>query len=222
MSSDVWGFLPSLRADLGIDPGSASSQLFSDHLDLLDRWNAVVTLSTITDRHEQAIKHVYDSLQLAGLIDESVHELADVGTGGGFPGGPLGVAFKRLSLTFIEKDSAKCRYLEVLSKRLGLNAAVLCESSTNVAATGARFDLVVSRALISPMETLGLVLPLVVQGGRAALMLGPSAKEQTGQLGELAKTLGCDLEEVIEYELPEGFGDRLILSFRRASTDEVR
>ncbi len=134
MSSDVWGFLPSLQADLGIDLGSASAQLFSDHLDLLDRWNAVVTLSTITDRHEQAIKHVYDSLQLAGLIDESVHELADVGTGGGFPGGPLGVAFKRLSLTFIEKDSAKCRYLEMLSKRLGLNAKVLCESSINVAA----------------------------------------------------------------------------------------
>jgi len=222
MSSGVWGFLPSLQTELGIDLDSASNQLFSDHLDLMDRWNSVVTLSTITDRHEQAIKHVYDSLQLAGLIDDSVRELADVGTGGGFPGGPLGVAFKHLSLTFIEKDSAKCRFLEVLSKRLGLNATVLCESSTNVAKAGARFDLVVSRALISPEETLGLVLPLVAQGGRAAVMLGPSAKEHMGRLEDIARTLGCELDEVIEYELPEGFGERLILSLRRVRTDEVR
>ena len=55
--------------------------------DLLIEWNKKINLTRITEKEDVYLKHFYDSLTLAKVIDLSTKEtLCDVGTGAGFPG----------------------------------------------------------------------------------------------------------------------------------------
>jgi 16S rRNA (guanine527-N7)-methyltransferase len=90
------------------------------YADLLADWNArhnLVAKSTLPDIWH---RHLWDSAQLAPLIPETAHTLADLGSGAGFPGLVLAAMRPELKVTLHEATTKKCAFLQAAADRMGL------------------------------------------------------------------------------------------------------
>jgi 16S rRNA (guanine527-N7)-methyltransferase len=94
----------------------------------------------------------------------------DVGSGAGFPGLVLGIAFPETRFVLWEPQARRAGFLELLVLTLGLSVGVLRERLTADAAPQA--DVVVARALEDPQRALPLLPRLVVDGGAALVAAG--------------------------------------------------
>ncbi|EDP73016.1 RsmG family class I SAM-dependent methyltransferase [Hydrogenivirga sp. 128-5-R1-1] len=98
-------------------------ELFDKYLSFYLKWNNVYNLSSIRKKEEIVKKHFFDSLTLVKLFEKTNIELrnkevADFGSGAGFPGVPLKIYYEDLiNLSLIEAVQKKCIFLEMLKKR---------------------------------------------------------------------------------------------------------
>jgi 16S rRNA (guanine527-N7)-methyltransferase len=95
--------------------------LFKKYLNFLKEWNRKFNLTAIKKDSDAVSYHFEDSLNLAKLVDcKDLKSIADVGSGGGFPGVPLKILYPHLKLVLIEVNGKKVRFLEKLVIELGL------------------------------------------------------------------------------------------------------
>ena len=109
--------------------------------------------------------HFIDSLIVANYIDlTTIKSIADVGTGGGFPGIPLKILYPHLSMTLIEVTEKKIRFLENVVAQLGLSSVeiVNLDWRTFLRKTSSPIDLFVSRASLHSDELLKMFKPSCV------------------------------------------------------------
>ncbi len=145
---------------------------FSLYAQELLRWNKVHNITAVKDFKGIVLKHFLDSLTLVKCfeklnLDPVGKSVADVGSGGGFPGVPLKLYYKDLNLTLIESSSKKCSFLEYLKVRLKESWRVECKRAENVEG---KFNIVVARALgpfedVAPLlESLSLGWVFILKG----------------------------------------------------------
>ena len=88
---------------------------------LLVEWNQKINLTRIIDKEEVYLKHFYDSLTIAKVIDlNEVETLCDVGTGAGFPGIVLKIFYPHLKITLVDSLQKRVNYLNEVIKDLDL------------------------------------------------------------------------------------------------------
>ena len=151
---------------------SEQIQLFRVYHRELMCWNQRMNLTAIVEHDEVQIKHFLDSLTPSLVIADSVKacgRVADIGSGGGFPGVPLKVAFPGIHLTLLDSVAKKNVFLDHLVEVLEITDVEVCTGRAEDLAFDSRlresFDVVVSRG-VAPMRILmELTLPYCRVGG---------------------------------------------------------
>lgn len=168
MSTGPIDRLPELEREYGVTLGPAQREQVTAYLELLERWNRRMNLTAIRDRGEQLRLGFMESFWVAQTFLEEGTALADVGSGGGFPGIPLKIYRPSLRVVLLESMGKKAVFLKEACRRLGLECEVACGRAEEYEGWEG-VEIAVLRALKPSPALLGL---LARQGVRLLLLQG--------------------------------------------------
>ena len=134
----------------------------ASYVDLLRKWNATINLVSAADLSLIWPRHIEDSLQLGSIAGPLPPRAIDMGSGAGFPGLILAIAFG-IEVDLIEQDQRKAAFLREAVMVTGANARVHAMKIERVKLPPA--PLVVSRALAPLTTLLRLAKPLLTEDG---------------------------------------------------------
>jgi 16S rRNA (guanine527-N7)-methyltransferase len=118
------------------------------YIRILLHWNEKVNLTAIRDPLEILYRHFCESMHAAVAVPVENGRLADVGSGGGFPGLPLKIIRPDLRVFLVESNLKKATFLAEVIRELGLNdTQVLVRRYEELHEEIAPLDYVCSRAL---------------------------------------------------------------------------
>ena len=180
------------------------------HLEMIVEANRHFNLTRIVDAREAAIKHVVDSLLPWRLI-EGAGEVADAGSGAGFPGIPLALVLPETRFTLLESTGKKARFLESVVRELALrNVEVRAERAEQWLKTH-RVAIVTARAVAPLVRAAVLFAPALRGGARVLLYKGPDAAAEIGEAAAETAKRRLRLRIIERYELPDALGTRSIV-----------
>ncbi len=151
-------------AELGL-PAEGLAAPLEKYIRELELFNAVFDLvgaesGTDAGRSDLVVRHILDSLapwrhidalsravsaRLGEAAAEAPVTIADAGSGAGFPGIPLAIAFPNIKFTLVERMSKRCAFLENVVAICALANVTVLNSEVEDAPEGA-FDVVAFRA----------------------------------------------------------------------------
>lgn len=190
--------------ELGLTLDAAARGAIDGHVRLLLSWNDAINLTSIRDAPAIAVRHVLDSLTAAApLRERGVTELADLGSGGGFPGLPLAVAIPATRTLLVESIAKKARFLEtvIAATGVGERAAVHAARAEELAADGRereRWPAVTARAVGDLAELVELSFPLLRPAGVLVAWKRGDIGAELRSAGRAIATLGGGDVDVLE------------------------
>jgi 16S rRNA (guanine527-N7)-methyltransferase len=125
------------------DLSAGQIDLLQSHYELLVRWNRTLNLTAIRTMEEAVERHYCESVFLAVHLPPGPLRIADIGSGGGFPGFPVAVLRPDCSVTLIESHRRKVVFLREATRALP-NVRVLPVRGEQVTEV---FDHAISRAV---------------------------------------------------------------------------
>jgi 16S rRNA (guanine527-N7)-methyltransferase len=146
----------------------------------LERWLGALLatpgLTAVRDLDDARRVHLEEALTAVGLVEEG--PVVDVGSGGGSPGLPLAAVLPEARFELLESHRRTCEFLEEVSRPFP-NVSVVCARAEEHGRGSGRdaYQTAVTRALAPPPVAAEWCLPLLAEGGRAVLFVGPSADE---------------------------------------------
>ena len=223
MTSEVLEQLRVQCNDWGIELDASQLKLLSAYADLLSRYELANVIGT-RDRDQIITEHFVDSLSCLAATAAQWHgSLIDVGTGGGLPGVPLGIACPNLHVILLEATEKKVRFLEYVKTKLELENLTVLHARAEAAGRESRYraasDLATARALAALPVVLEYCAPLVRTGGKVLALKGQLQEGELSRGVAAAHKLGAELSEtlVLNYrpQLPQK--ERRLIVFDKVS-----
>lgn len=201
-----------LRDNLGLSIDEKQDAQFRAYYDFLIEYNRKTNLTRITDEREAIFKHFLDSLLLTRSLDFSdIRSMCDMGSGAGFPGIPIKIAFPHMELTLIDSLGKRVRFLDLLTDHLGLKSVEVVSGRIEDVAKKRQkaFDVVTARALGHTAIVSEMGLPMVKVNGHLIIMKGNSYQEELDESRRTITILGGRIKDIHQEELPESYGTRV-------------
>ncbi len=194
---------------LKVDLTEEKLEKLNKFYNLLIEWNKKINLTRIEEEDEVYLKHFYDSLTIAKVVDLSeIKTLCDIGTGAGFPGIVLKIFYPNLKITLIDSLKKRVNYLNEIIKDLGLD---------NIEAIHVRgedykgqYDVVTSRAVANIEKLLGYTMHLVSPTGIFVAMKGDIEKELTLDVKKKIEKK-YKIEKIEKFLLPKENSNRSLV-----------
>jgi 16S rRNA (guanine527-N7)-methyltransferase len=154
------------------------------YMEMLLAWNEKVNLTAIRDPLEVLYRHFCESMYATAAVPLGTGRLADVGSGGGFPGLALKVARPELQVFLIESNVKKATFLAEVVRELGLaDTRVLVGRYEELGDEIAPLDFVCSRALGEFDKFLGWARSERVAASQAILWIGGRDIDEVKKIG---------------------------------------
>lgn len=213
--------------ELGISLNDIQKDQFVQFYEYLVEKNKVMNLTGITEFEEVLTKHFLDSLACVKAVDlTKFRNFIDIGTGAGFPGIPLKIAFPHLSACLLDSLKKRVNFLEESFALLKLTNITGIHGRAEEFAKNKvyreQYDLCVSRA-VSNLATLSeYCLPYVKKGGCFVSYKSGSVKEEADSAKKAVEILGGKIKEIVYFQLPDSEIQRSLVVIEKIKNTPAR
>ena len=194
---------------IGIELTDKQVEQFIRYYELLVEWNSFMNLTGITEYEDVVIKHFADSLSLVKSIDLNQKlSMIDIGTGAGFPGIPLKIAYPHLKVTLLDSLQKRIKFLDEVVMQLGLKDVETihgrAEDYAKPDKLREKYDLCVSRAVANLSTLSEYCLPFVKLDGKFISYKSEKLSEELENAKKAIFILGGKFNKQVDFTLNDG------------------
>lgn len=202
--------------NLGITLSDTQIEQFMIYYEYLIEKNKVMNLTGITEFEDVMIKHFVDSLAVVKAVDMSrINTLLDLGTGAGFPGIPLKIAFPHVEMVLLDSLNKRINFLKGLIEKCRLEKITAIHGRAEEYAKQKEyresFDLCVSRAVANLSSLSEYCIPYVKLNGQFISYKSGNIDIELKEAERAINLLGGKKQEVIRFQLPGSDIDRSLV-----------
>lgn len=195
-----------------------NSNKFDLYYKELTAYNDKVNLTAITGKYDVFTKHFLDSILPVDEIPNN-SKLIDIGAGAGFPGLPLKIVRPDINLTMVDSLSKRVTFLNYICEKLDVKSNNIHDRAEEFAIKHREsYDIAVARAVAKLNTLVEYLLPLVKIGGTVIAYKGSNYKDELDEAENAIGMLGGTVEKIINFTLPNDFGERNIIIIKKINS----
>lgn len=206
--------------NIGIALDELQLQQFQDFYELLIEKNKVMNLTSITGEDEVIDKHFIDSLTCNRIMDMGqVQSVIDIGTGAGFPGIPLKIAYPHTDFVLLDSINKRVRFLNEVIDMLHLKKIQAVHGRAEDLARKpefrGKFDLCVSRAVANLSTLSEYCIPFVRVNGFFISYKAQKGLDEINESDHCMKELGSKIMQTDEFKLTDQDSNRVLIKIKK-------
>jgi 16S rRNA (guanine527-N7)-methyltransferase len=216
---------------LGIEISELQMNQFDLYYETLIEWNQFMNLTGITEYEDVLIKHFADSVAINKAIENlnitqnestffnSELKIIDVGTGAGFPGIPLKIAFPEIKVCLLDSLNKRVKFLDEVIQKLQLTNIHAVHGRAEEFARNAdyreQYGLAVSRAVANLASLTEYCLPYVKKGGYFIAYKSGDINEEAANAKKAIGILGGEIVDIYKFIIPQTDIERSFVVIRK-------
>lgn len=210
--------------ELNIELSDLQIKQFYEYMNILLEWNKVMNLTGITEPEEIITKHFIDSLTILNNINR-YDKIIDVGTGAGFPGIPIKIAFPETKIVLLDSLNKRINFLNEVIKKLDLEKIETIHGRAEDYGKDnnyrEKYTVAVARAVAPLNILLEYLMPFVEKGGKCLCMKTSNLEEEMNKAKNAINILGGELINTQDFFIPNTDMKRRIIEVKKIkSTDK--